>query len=177
MAGKDNVTIEELLGEFSCRIYEAPLTEHRDSGRIADLSDPISILMLLVDFETEVSMNGICDFIGNSTGLYARETVEALKLVGCTQDAAVLSQILDIADRAGMTHNAIQADRSGLQEYAITSFAELHGDKWDSATEEIGRLVEAIDFERVMKMAVEYAARHEAALIGALSQSGRRTRA
>ena len=38
--------------------------------------------MLLVDLETERAMNGMLDFLGNSSGKYAMETVTALELVG-----------------------------------------------------------------------------------------------
>ncbi len=49
---------DELLSQFSIKIYEPPLSELRDSGTIRNLSDPIAVMMLIVDFETEVTMNG-----------------------------------------------------------------------------------------------------------------------
>jgi hypothetical protein len=51
----------DLLEEFGIKIYEAPASDHRDSGRIADTSDPISVAMLVIDFRTEVEMNGMVD--------------------------------------------------------------------------------------------------------------------
>ena len=69
----------DILSDLSIKIYESPLSEVRSSGRIADVTDPVNVLMLLIDFQTEVEMNGILDFLGNSSGLYARETAEALR--------------------------------------------------------------------------------------------------
>ena len=98
----------DLLSEFAIKVYEPPLSLHRASGQIADTSDPVSVAMLVVDLDTEVAMNGMVNFIGNSTGLYASQTVEALERIGCAEDASVLRQILAAAEAAGMTHAAIQ---------------------------------------------------------------------
>ena len=46
----------DLLSEFAIKIYKPPFSEIRSSGRIANVSDVICIAMLVVDFETEVSM-------------------------------------------------------------------------------------------------------------------------
>jgi len=155
------MTGRDLLDEFAVKAYEPPLSDHRDSGRVADTSDPLSLIMLVVDLETEVSMNGIADFIGNRTGLYAAETVVALEGIGCHAEASLLAEILKIAREAGMTHEAIQAERAGLAPYTVTSFAALHGPKWDHALARIGGLFQQIDFERVLGKAEAFVAEHE----------------
>lgn len=164
------MTTTDLLSEFSIRIYEPPLSEMRDSGSIRDLSNPIAVAMLIVDFETEVSMNGINNFIGNSTGIYANETVDALEQIGCSTQAQHLRRILAVAVDAGMTHDAIQQDRSGLSEYEITSFAKLHGDKWDDASEEIDKLDSSIDYSDIMDHAERFVATHQNAFRAALGR-------
>src|SRR5262245_54809553 len=155
------MTGRDLLDEFAIKAYEPPLSNHRDSGRVADTSDPLSLIMLVVDLETEVSMNGIADFIGNRTGLYANETVVALKGIGCHAEADLLAEILRVAHEAGMSRDAIQAERAGLPPYAVTSFAALHGSKWDDALARIDGLYEQIDFERVLGKAEAFVAEHE----------------
>ncbi len=151
---------DELLSQFSIKIYEPPLSELRDSGTIRNLSDPIAVMVLIVDFETEVTMNGINNFIGNSTGLFADETVAALKIIGCTTQADQLQRILDIATAAGMTYATIQQDRSQLAPYAITSFSELHGDKWDTANAAIQAIDVEIDYSQIMMHAETFVALH-----------------
>jgi len=152
---------EDLLDAFAVKAYEPPLSLHRESGRIADVSDPVSVIMLVVDLDTEVSMNGITDFIGNSTGLYAAETAQALEQIGCQKDAGVLRQILDAAHGAGMTHEAIQAERSGVPPYTVTSFSKLHGTKRKEAVSRIERLHRLMDFEGIRRKAADYVAEHE----------------
>ena len=52
----------DIVSELSIKIYEEPLASWRESSKITDLSNPLSVLMLIIDFETEVSMNGILNF-------------------------------------------------------------------------------------------------------------------
>ncbi len=164
------MTPSDLLTEFSIKIYEPPLSEMRENGSIGDLSNPLAVVMLVVDFETEVTMNGIYNFIGNSTGLYAHETVAALETIGCPAQAAQLERILEVAAAAGMTHEAIQADRSGVRQYDVTSFSKLHGDKWDAATDEIRRIDSLIDYAELLARAEDYVAIHSDAFHAALNQ-------
>lgn len=150
------MTIHELLSEFSIKIYEPPLSEMRDDNRIRDLTNPISVVMLIVDFETEVMMSGIINFIGNSTGAFANETVLALKAIGCDVQASLLQKILDIAAAAGMTHEAIQKERSGVVGYAVTSFTQTHGDKWNDATSLIFDLYSEVDYSDMLDQAMKF---------------------
>jgi hypothetical protein len=150
----------DMLSELSIKIYEPPLSALRDDGTICDLSNPIAVVMLVIDFETEVSMNGINNFIGNFTGRYAAETVAALRKIGCAADAERLQRILDIVAAAGMTHDAIQQERSVITESTVTSFSKMHGDKWDSASEEIKRIESEIDYSDITAHAERFVADH-----------------
>jgi len=162
------MTASELLSEFSIKIYEPPLSELRDNGTIRDLSNPIAVVMLVIDFDTEISMNGINDFIGNSTGIYANETVAALETIGCSKQAQQLKKVLEIATAAGMTHDAIQQDRSGHSESTVTSFAKLHGDNWDNASKQISDVESAIDYPDIMAHAARFVEIHHEAFRAAL---------
>ena len=157
--------------QFASKIYEPPLSAIRDDGSITDLSNPLAVVMLVVDFETEVSMNGITNFIGNSTGRYARETVDAIRVLGCPAHADLLSQMLDVADGAGMTFDAIQRDRRGQQQFAVSSFAETHGDKWDAATEAIYQIEESFDSDALIARAEQYVGEHLSVFEAALANA------
>ena len=140
---------DSLVDKLAIRAFEPPLSDRRWNAEIRDLSDPVNVGLLIVDFETEVTMNGIADFIGNHTGSYAQEIVQALAVVQSTRAAELLAHILETASAAGMTHPAIQSDRGGLAPFSITSFRELHGDKWRAALDNMYRLADQIDFEQV----------------------------
>lgn len=150
----------KLLDDLSVRIYEPPLSDYRDDERICDTTSPLSVVMLLIDYETECSMNGIIGFLGNSAGSRLTETIIAVRKIGCVDHAKVLEQVRETAHAAGMTHDAIQDDRTDLQEFAVTSFAELHGDKWDDACDTIGTLHENVDWESFWKATLEFVRNH-----------------
>lgn len=159
-----------LIQELSIRIYSPPLTAHRDSGLIGDTSLPLSILMLVLDFRTEVEMNGIDNFIGNSTGRYARETVEALRIIGCFQDAGTLEKILELADAAGMTHERVQADRAQLSTPTVSSWSEMHGEKWDAASAKIRELADSIPVGELDERLAPFVDQHRALFEAHLSR-------
>ncbi|MCG6155038.1 DMP19 family protein [Rubinisphaera margarita] len=150
----------DLIEQYSIMIYEPPLIHSREDGTIRDLSNPLSVIMLIIDFDSEVSINGINNFLGNSTGRFAHEIVRALQIIGCDPEAAQLQQILDIAETAGMTREAIQQERSGLGLFAVTSFSELHGDKWDAACAEIDTIESEIDYSKISRHATKFVATH-----------------
>lgn len=146
----------KLLDDLSVRIYKSPLSNFREDGRICDTTNPLSVVMLLIDYETECSMNGINGFLGNSAGSRLGETIVAVRRIGCSDHATVLEEIQATANAAGMTYEAMQNDRSGLQEFAVTSFAALHGDKWDDAYDVIQALHDTVDWDSFWQATLEF---------------------
>ena len=154
----------DLLDDLSVRIYEPPLSNIRDDGRISDTSNPLSVIMLLIDYETECSMSGITGYLGNSSGQRLPETIEALCRIGCAEHADVLSNIGTAAATGGMTHSEIQNDRAQLEPFSVTSFAELHGDKWDEVSDTIHTLHDTVDWDAFWPALTKFVARHMAAI-------------
>jgi hypothetical protein len=128
----------------------------------------LHIAVLVIDFETEVSMSGISNFLGNSTGRYLAETVEALRILGRTQDAETLREIASVADSAGMTYEAIQSDRATIEPYTVTSWETLHGEKWSKASARIRELGEKIDFPQIMEALLRLVASNDSVFREAL---------
>lgn len=154
---------ESLSDRLAILAYDQPLSDRRWDGRIRDLADPVNVALLVMDFETEVMMNGIADCIGNHTGSYTAEIGLALRAIGCDQQADLLQQILDAGAAVGMTHEAVQADRSALAPYTITSFRAIHGEKWDAALRNIQTLADLIDFEQSREGLEQYVQAHRSA--------------
>lgn len=146
----------KLLDDLSVRIYETPLSEYRNDGRISDTSNPLSVVMLLIDYETECTMNGISGFLSNSAGSRLSETILALRKIGCIDHANTLEQIREAATAVGMTYDAIQDDCVGLAEFTLTSSANLHGDKWDDACDRIRDLHDNVDWESFWHATLEF---------------------
>ena len=150
----------DFLDDLSVRIYEPPLAGFRDDERIRDTSNPLSVVMLLIDYETECSMNGILGFLGNSSGQRLPETIDALRMIGCSTHASTLNEIKDVATSGGMTNAAIQDDRERLSAFSVTSFAELHGNKWDAVCDKIDELYDTIDLDDSWPCLTEFVRRN-----------------
>jgi len=65
---------------------------------------------------------------------------------------------------AGVTHDAIQPDGSGLAEFAVTSFTETHGDKWERAIEKLEELEDEMDFDPMYAALENFVAQHVSVL-------------
>ncbi len=115
----------------------------------------------MTDFETEVSMNGIINFLGNSTGVYANETVSALEVINYPEASSALKAIIQEGEKAGMTHDSIQIDRAPLKEYAVSSFSEIHGKKWDDACDKIFETEESINYDTLYEKMEIYLSVHK----------------
>jgi hypothetical protein len=151
----------DLLDELSVRIYEPPLASFRDDGRITDASNPLAVVMLLLDYETECSMNGIIGYLENASGQHLSETINAVCGLGCTEHAKILEKIQTTAATGGMTYNEIRKDATELEVFAVTSFADLHGDKWDDVCDTIEALHDAVDWDAFWKAMTAFVGKHK----------------
>lgn len=165
-------TPAQLLQAFSIQIYEPPLSLIREADGFPDLNDPVTGLMLVVDFETEVSMSGITDFIGNSTGRYAPQTIQALEFIGCPTQASQLREILHMATSAGMTHEAVQRDLEHMQAYEVVTFSQVHGSKWQAVTSAIEDVASLMDVEEIYERAEAFIAANKEAFAAVIRVSG-----
>lgn len=150
----------DLVSEIGMAMWDEDFWGFRDDGQIEDLSNPLSVVMLVIAFRTEVEMNGIVDFLGNSTGVYAVETVGALRKIGCDEEATCLEEIIRIASESGMSYDEIQNDLEDVPEYTVTSFRELHGDKWNNACEAIRGVEKRMNFDSLDPALETFAAKH-----------------
>lgn len=116
----------ELVEALSIRIYEPPLFTALD--RRSEIAEALRVPILVLEFDTEVSMNGMLGFLENSAGLYFAETIEAFGKIGATATVSVLYSIKNTLDRHGVTPSSLRADFTATQEFQITTFRELHGD-------------------------------------------------
>ena len=126
------MTGEELLKRIG-NPYEEPILAVRDHPSWPNLSNPLHVALLLIDFDTELCMNGILGFLENSTGAYLDQTVDAFRLVGAEQTATTLSQIRDAMQRHSVSHQQLRSDFQGSSEFQITSFSQLHLGREDFA--------------------------------------------
>jgi hypothetical protein len=123
----------KLIEALSIRIYEPPLSTARD--RLREIAEPLRFAILVLDFDTELNMQGMLGFLENSTGLYFPETIEAFDKIGASETTLILRAIERTLERHGITLSGLRTEFAGTQEYKVTTFRELHGDLGTITTE------------------------------------------
>jgi len=61
---------QDILNDIGLKSYEKPLSSIRVDPCWPSLGNPLHLAVLLVDFDTEVNMNGLLGFLENPTGAY-----------------------------------------------------------------------------------------------------------
>src|SRR6267143_7091204 len=117
MLGEFTMTANDLIQEVGGKIYERPLSMVRDETGFPDLANPLHVVVLLVDCDTEVMMNGLLGFLENMTGRHLGTTIEALKTIGVRGVADQLGAVRDCMTRHGVTWQRLRGDFEGSREY------------------------------------------------------------
>ena len=137
-----SMSADEIVDNLALQIYEPPFLALREDLR--SVPEALRIPILLIDFDTELSMNGILGFLENSTGRYLADTIAALETIAAHDTAAVLLTIERIMADHGVTHERLRADNARMQEWQITTFAESHGEELSQMAKAIGREAERL---------------------------------
>jgi len=89
-------------------------------------------------------------------------------MIGCDMEADTLTKIEGITSTVGMTHQAIQDERLGPTEFSISSFSQLHGEKWSSASRQAHEYCATMDFEKIIGKLLEFVTTHQVAFQNSL---------
>ena len=141
LAELEELPPRELIETLSTRIYEPPLAEARE--RILAVPSAFRVVVLILDFDTEVNMQGMLGFLENSTGLYLAETIEAFERIGARATTDILRNVKAILETHGVSPSQLRADFDGTTPYQITTFNDMHGDL-GSLPEEVEREAERL---------------------------------
>ena len=122
-----SLSTEELVQAFSISLDKPPLSRLR--ATLGSWPEILRVLTLVIDFDSEVSMNGILGFLENSTGQWFGETIEAFDLIGATETSGILRRVHEAMNRHGKTPATLRSEVNGATLYDVVSFDELHGAK------------------------------------------------
>jgi hypothetical protein len=100
-----NKTASEVLQALGGQLYRPPLSDLRD--RLPELPAALRVPWLIIDFDTELLMNGILGFVGNRP--HALDgTIEALHAIGAQATATTLKGIRALATQGGLDDDAVR---------------------------------------------------------------------
>lgn len=89
----NTLTSRAIVEHIAMNIYESNYAKLRDKEIFIQLPVVLKDLLLILDFDIELQMNGIIGFLENSTGTYFEETIEALFRICATKDFEIMNDI------------------------------------------------------------------------------------
>lgn len=122
-----SLSSSEIVEHICDGIYKEDTYLIRDKEILKSIPQLIRDCVLLIDFDTEINMNGIFGYLENSTGQFIELTVEVLERIGAVSDAICLNNIMKILNESGLMTSNLYADVQNLEEYQVSNFSQTHG--------------------------------------------------
>ena len=91
LANMEEMSGEELVGSIAMDMYRAEFATIRSVFQ----SCPVVLrdILLIIDLDTELSMNGLTGYLENASGQHLREVTDALIRSGNETDAMILQKV------------------------------------------------------------------------------------
>ncbi|MGM1048068.1 MAG: DMP19 family protein [Bacillota bacterium] len=116
---------EEIVEHIALHIYKDHFSDIRE--HFEQLPEVLRDIVLVIDLDTELNMNGITGYLENSSGCYFEETMETLERIQFREDLNIMKNIKAILMTNGISLQKLRENRSSLAEYQISNFLETHG--------------------------------------------------
>lgn len=126
-----------LLNEIGQKAYNQPLCAIRSETDWPTLSNPLHVVLLILDFDVEVNINGLLGFLENTGGQWLDETAAAFQAIGADSTAELLARTRARMVEAGVTFAVLREPSLRGKQYEISSFSERHGSRLDDFADAI----------------------------------------
>lgn len=129
----------DVIQPLGISIYEEPLVHVREERDYPNLANPLHLVMVLIDADVEITMNGMLGFLENNTGEHLHATAEAMRLIGAPKCAEVFDRVEAVMTKHDVTWRQLRGDTVNAQPYEVTNFRKMHGARLDAFAREIGQ--------------------------------------
>jgi hypothetical protein len=155
------------LDRFAVRIYEYPLLRLRHE--LPELPEVLRNVVLVVDFNTEIIMQGLLGFLENSTGQFLPETIIALRTIGAFATAHTLCEVQDVLASSQISTRSLHDDLQKLELFQITTFRADHPQVDAQALDAIAAIEDRASTGESEELLLPYVAAHLEELEASLS--------
>lgn len=133
---------EEIVEEIASNLYEGENYLIFQEEYFYKIPELIRDIILLINFDTELAMEGILGFLENSNGAFLNDTVETLKKIQAEQDYNILNKIRRILVENNISTSHLRANINNQELYTLQDFRETHGSTYDVLAERISEIAE-----------------------------------
>jgi hypothetical protein len=116
---------EEVVGSVAMDLYRAEFATIRECG--PELPQVLRDVILIIDLDTELSMNGMTGFLENASGGFLQETITAMQRIGNEADAEILKSIQHELSESGITSEQLRQNVNALSEHDVATSLKTHG--------------------------------------------------
>ncbi|MCK9860652.1 DUF4375 domain-containing protein [Paenibacillus sp. ATY16] len=120
------ISANDLIDHVCTNRYNKEIYYKNDKEVFKKLPEVLQDIILLIDLDTELNMNGLLGFAENSSGRYLDETIKVLERIGAVNDANALQEIKDILKEYGASTHILNHDIQLVQQYEVQVFAQTH---------------------------------------------------
>ena len=131
---------EEIINEIVSNLYNEENYHLTERDTFYKLPVVLRDIILVINLDTELNMQGILGFLENSTGLFLNDTIETLHRIQAKEDYEILKAIKSILEQNNVSTLGLRNKVDNQIEYSITTFSETHSSKYDDMVSEISEV-------------------------------------
>ncbi|PGM49080.1 DUF4375 domain-containing protein [Bacillus sp. AFS053548] len=135
---------EEIIEEIASNLYDDENNFIFEVEYFYKIPDVIRDIILLINFDTELAMEGILGFLENSSGVFINDTIETLEKIHAEQDYIILKNIKSILDENNISTTHLRANTNNQEQFSIQDFSETHGSAYDIMSDRICEIAEKL---------------------------------
>lgn len=166
-------TGEEIVEEIASNLYEGENYLILQEEYFYKIPEQIRDIILLINFDNELAMEGILGFLENSSGVYLNDTIESLKKIQAEQDHNILKKIKHILDESNKSASQLRVNTNDQELYSIQGFSETHGSAFDDMVDRICQIAEKLyissEDRNIFDNLILYIDKHKSLLIRELT--------
>ncbi|MBA4745826.1 MAG: DMP19 family protein [Muricauda sp.] len=114
---------QELLYYFTHKLQQAG---NYSEASFRNMPELLQVVWLINELEAEVNNGGYLQFFTNSSGRYADETLDALKLIGATYNHKFLKSAFQVLSKHSDPPNHLHDKINSKKLYQFIDFPKLH---------------------------------------------------
>lgn len=169
-----NSSGEEIVNEIAMQLYKEQNHGLTEKDTFYKLPLVIRDVILLINLDTELNMQGILGFLENSTGLFLDDTIETLEGIRAEEDCQILKTIRSILESSKVTVSDLRANVNRQEEFSISSFFETHGPQYGEMADRICEIADELyvhsEDRNVFDSLIKYVDHHKTSLIEELTR-------
>lgn len=135
---------EEIINEIALNLYNEENYHLTERDAFYKLPIVIRDIVLVINLDTELNMQGILGFLENSTGLFLNDTIETLQRIQAKEDYEILKSIKSILEQNNVSTQDLRNNVNNQIKYSIATFSETHSSKYNDMVSEISEVADKL---------------------------------